>query len=145
MGVARQYCGQLGKQDNCQNAVSLSIANHHASLPIGYRMYLPEEWANDEVRRKKAGVRADVTFQTKPEIALELLKQACSAGVPVAWSWRMQVTGATPNFAMRLRRWGSSMSWASALAPPLGRQGRRRCTQAVDGQGTAAYTAAPRC
>ena len=82
VGVARQYCGQLGKQDNCQNAVSLSIANHHASLPIGYRMYLPEEWANDEVRRKKAGVPADVTFQTKPEIALELLKQACSADVP---------------------------------------------------------------
>jgi len=82
VGVARQYCGQLGKQDNCQNAVSLSIANHHASLPIGYRMYLPEEWADDEERRKKAGVPADVTFQTKPEIALELLRQACNAGVP---------------------------------------------------------------
>jgi SRSO17 transposase len=82
VGVARQYCGQLGKQDNCQNAVSLSIANHHASLPIGFRMYLPQEWANDEVRRKKAGVPADVTFQTKPEIALGLLKQACGAGVP---------------------------------------------------------------
>ncbi len=80
--MARQYCGQLGKQDNCQNAVSLSIANHHASLPIGYRMYLPEEWVNDEARRKKAGIPKDVTFQTKPEIALELLKQACSAGVP---------------------------------------------------------------
>jgi SRSO17 transposase len=82
VGVARQYCGQLGKQDNCQNAVSLSIANHHASLPIGYRMYLPDEWVNDEVRRKKVGVPADVTFQTKPEIALDLLKQACNAGVP---------------------------------------------------------------
>jgi len=82
VGVARQYCGQLGKQDNCQNAVSLSIANHHASLPIGYRMYLPEEWVNDQERRKKAGVPTDVTFQTKPEIALDLLKQACNAGVP---------------------------------------------------------------
>jgi SRSO17 transposase len=82
VGVARQYCGQLGKQDNCQNAVSLSIANHHASLPIGYRIYLPEEWVNDDVRRKKAGVPTNVTFQTKPEIALELLKQACNAGVP---------------------------------------------------------------
>jgi SRSO17 transposase len=82
VGVARQYCGQLGKQDNCQSAVSLSIANHHASLPIGYRLYLPEEWTGDDVRRKKAGVPKDVTFQTKPEIALELIRQACSAGVP---------------------------------------------------------------
>jgi SRSO17 transposase len=81
VGVARQYCGQLGKQDNCQNAVSLSIANHHASLPIGYRMYLPEEWADDEERRKKAGVPTDITFKTKPEIALELIGQACTAGV----------------------------------------------------------------
>ena len=44
VGVARQYCGQLGKQDNCQVAVSLSIANHHASLPVAYRLYLPEDW-----------------------------------------------------------------------------------------------------
>ena len=45
VGVARQYCGQLGKQDNCQVAVSLSIANHHASLPVAYRLYLPKDWA----------------------------------------------------------------------------------------------------
>ena len=56
MGVARQYCGQLGKQDNCQIAVSLSVANDHASLPIAYRLYLPESWANDADRRAKAGV-----------------------------------------------------------------------------------------
>ena len=48
VGVARQYCGQLGKQDNCQVAVSLSIANHHASLPVAYRLYLPKDWAGDE-------------------------------------------------------------------------------------------------
>jgi SRSO17 transposase len=47
VGVAHQYCGQLGKQENCQVAVSLSIAKHHASLPVAYRLYLPEEWAAD--------------------------------------------------------------------------------------------------
>ena len=82
VGVARQYCGQLGKQDNCQNAVSISAANHHASLPIGYRMYLPKEWADDEARRKKAGVPEDVTFKTKPEIALDLVKQAMEDNIP---------------------------------------------------------------
>jgi SRSO17 transposase len=82
VGVARQYCGQLGKQDNCQIAVSMSAANHHASLPIGYRLYLPKEWADDEARRKKAGVPEDVTFKTKPEIALNLVKQALEDGIP---------------------------------------------------------------
>src|ERR1700761_7901544 len=56
VGVARQYCGQLGKQDNCQVAVSLSVANDHASLPIAYQLFLPEAWANDPARRAKAGV-----------------------------------------------------------------------------------------
>jgi SRSO17 transposase len=53
VGVARQYCGQLGKQDNCQVAVSLSIANRHASLPVAYRLYLPEQWVADDGRRRK--------------------------------------------------------------------------------------------
>src|SRR5713226_8502157 len=53
VGVTRQYCGQLGKQDNCQVAVSLSLANHDASLPIAYRLYLPDEWAADPLRRDK--------------------------------------------------------------------------------------------
>src|SRR6476659_1563949 len=71
VGVARQYCGQLGKQDNCQVAVSLSLANHHASLPAMYRLYLPQEWAADKKRRRKAGVPKEISFKTKPEIALE--------------------------------------------------------------------------
>jgi hypothetical protein len=58
--VARQYCGQLGKQDNCQVAVSLSLANHHASLPVAFRLYLPQNWADDHERRRKAGVPAEV-------------------------------------------------------------------------------------
>jgi SRSO17 transposase len=56
VGVSRQYCGQLGKEDNCQVAVSLSIANDHASLPVAYRLYLPEAWTNDSARLRKAGV-----------------------------------------------------------------------------------------
>jgi SRSO17 transposase len=80
VGVARQYCGQLGKQDNCQVAVSLSVANNHASLPIAYRLYLPREWAADANRRIQAGVPEDVVFQTKPQIALDQLRAALSAG-----------------------------------------------------------------
>ena len=82
VGVARQYCGQLGKQDNCQIAVSLSVANRHASLPIAYRLYLPQAWATDPVRRAKAGVPEHVTFQTKPEIALAQIEHALEDGVP---------------------------------------------------------------
>jgi len=82
VGVARQYCGPLGKQDNCQVAVSLSIANHHASLPVAYRLYLPKEWAEDCDRRRKVGIPAEVGFQTKPEIALEQLRWACASGLP---------------------------------------------------------------
>jgi SRSO17 transposase len=59
VGVAHQYCGELGQAGNCQVAVTLSIANHHASLPVGYRLYLPKEWAEDPVRRNKAGVPED--------------------------------------------------------------------------------------
>ena len=62
VGVARQYCGQLGKQDNCQVAVSLSVANDHASLPIAYRLFLPEAWANDPLRRAKAGVPVGIVL-----------------------------------------------------------------------------------
>jgi SRSO17 transposase len=82
VGVARQYCGQLGKPENCQVAVSLSIANHAASLPVGWRLYLPEAWASDPVRRAKAGVPEEVGFATKPEIALEEIRAAVAAGIP---------------------------------------------------------------
>jgi SRSO17 transposase len=82
VGVARQYCGQLGKQDNCQVAVSLSLANRHASLPVAYRLYLPEAWASDAARRKKTGVPEEIAFKTKPEIALEQIRAACAAGLP---------------------------------------------------------------
>jgi SRSO17 transposase len=81
VGVDHQYCGQLGKQANCQVAVTLSIANHHASLPIAYRLYLPKKWAEDTDRRKKARVPEEIEFKTKPQIALEQVRAVCAAGV----------------------------------------------------------------
>jgi SRSO17 transposase len=82
VGVHHQYCGQLGKQANCQVAVSLSIANHSASLPVAYRLYLPQDWTKDRARRKKAGVPKEIKFRTKLEIALEQMRWACEAGLP---------------------------------------------------------------
>ena len=81
VGVARQYCGQLGKQDNCQIAVTLSVATPAASLPIAYRLYLPKEWADGVPRRRKAGVPDAVKFQTKPEIALSQIASTVEHGV----------------------------------------------------------------
>jgi SRSO17 transposase len=82
VGVARQYCGELGKQDNCQVAVTLSVASDLASLPIALRLYLPEPWANDKARRVKAGIPDGIEFQTKPRIALDQIRQALHDGVP---------------------------------------------------------------
>jgi len=74
VGVARQYCGQLGKPDTCQVAVSLSVANDHASLPIAYQLFLPQVWADDPTRRAKAGVPDTIGFETKTVIALGQLR-----------------------------------------------------------------------
>ena len=82
VGVSHQYCGQVGKQTNCQVAVSLSVANHHASLPVAYRLYLPESWTKDEERRKKAGIPDEIEFATKPKMALRQIEWACKAGIP---------------------------------------------------------------
>ena len=82
VGVARQYCGQLGKQDNCQVAVSLSVATASASLPVAWRLYLPESWTVDSERRAKAGVPEEVVFRTKPAIALSQIEAALAEGVP---------------------------------------------------------------
>ena len=82
VGVARQYCGQLGKQDNCQVAVSLSVAHQQASLPVAYQLYLPESWAKDKPRCREAGVPEEVVFRTKPEMALEQIRWAVQEELP---------------------------------------------------------------
>jgi SRSO17 transposase len=82
VGVGHQYCGQLGKRANCQVAVTLSVANEHASLPIAYRLYLPEDWLGDVERCEYAGIPTEIPFETKPHIALKQIRVALDAGVP---------------------------------------------------------------
>jgi SRSO17 transposase len=82
VGVSRQYCGMLGKQDNCQVAVSVSLACEQGSVPVAWQLYLPEAWAADPVRRQQAGVPEDVRFATKTQIALAQLRSLLAEGAP---------------------------------------------------------------
>jgi SRSO17 transposase len=83
VGVARQYCGQVGKHDNCQATVSLSVSTWDASLPVAWRLYLPEVWCHDTERRQRAGIPEEIQFQTKPEIALEQIQKAVEQKIPL--------------------------------------------------------------
>ena len=84
VGVARQYCGALGKRANCQVAVSVSLVNEMLSVPCSYRLYLPEEWAHDAERRATVGVPDDVTLQTKWQIAIDSIDRLRAEGLPLA-------------------------------------------------------------
>ena len=127
VGVARQYCGRLGKQDNCQVAVTLSIANHSASLPIAYRLYLPETWANDAARRKKTHVPKDIRFKTKPQIALDQIRAAHAEGVAPGIVLADAGYGANSDFRAGVSALNLPMSPASNRRPACGRQVRRLC------------------
>src|SRR5438105_13450852 len=76
VGVVRQYCGQVGKQENCRIAVSLSVSTKQASLAIAWRLYLPHEWADDQARREQAGDPVEIQVETKPAIALQQIRTA---------------------------------------------------------------------
>ena len=84
VGVTRQYCGVLGKQENCQVVVTLTVANEAVSVPVAYQLYLPETWANDSERRLQAGVPKDVRFRTKWKIALEQIEALQREDLPPA-------------------------------------------------------------
>jgi len=84
VGVTRQYCGQVGKQENCRIGVSLSLSTAEASLPIAWRLYLPEVWTEDKRRRKATGIPEEIGFQTKPEIALQQIRTALDRQIPCA-------------------------------------------------------------
>jgi len=81
VGVSRQYCGALGKTANCQVAVTLDLGTEEASTPLNWALYLPEKWIQDPIRRKEAGIPEEITFKTKPELALELIDEVKAWGL----------------------------------------------------------------
>jgi SRSO17 transposase len=76
-GVKRQYSGTLGKTGNCQIGVSLHAVGARGTVPLGWALYLPEDWCEDPERRRKAKIPERVTFKTKPELGVELVERAC--------------------------------------------------------------------
>lgn len=125
VGVTRQYCGQLGKQDNCQVAVSVSVANEAYSLPVGYRLYLPESWANDAKRRAQAKVPEEIGFATKPAIATALIESigvqqlprlvVADAGYGVDSAFRDRLTQLGLNYMVGIT--GALSLWPPGRAP----------------------------
>jgi SRSO17 transposase len=82
VGVQRQYTGSAGKTTNCQVGVSLSVATATQHLPIDFELYLPQSWIDDPTRRAEARIPERVTFKTKPELALDMVRRALAAGIP---------------------------------------------------------------
>jgi SRSO17 transposase len=126
VGVVRQYCGQVGKPENCRVAVSLSVATERASLPIAWRLYLPEIWAKDRQRRKETGIPREITLATKPAIALRQIRKAVEEGVPTAPVWADAAYGNDSQFRARLSELGleyvvgvqkSTTVWRTGNAP----------------------------
>jgi SRSO17 transposase len=106
VGVGHQYCGAVGKQANCQVSVEVVVTDGEIAAPVAGRLYLPERWASDGPRRLAAGVPLEVKFQTKPEIALDLIKQVLADGVSVAPVLGDEVYGAASEFRWELRHLG---------------------------------------
>uniref|UniRef100_Q01XB0 Transposase n=1 Tax=Solibacter usitatus (strain Ellin6076) TaxID=234267 RepID=Q01XB0_SOLUE len=98
VGVARQYCGRLGKKENCQVAVSLSVATATGSLPIAWQLYLTEDWASDQERRRQTGVPPEISFQTKPQIALAQIQRAVAEKVPLGVLLADEIYGSNREF-----------------------------------------------
>jgi len=106
VGVARQYCGQIGKHDNCQAAVSLSVSTWNASLPVAWRLYLPELWCEDSERRARTGIPEQIQFQTKSAIALDQIRQAVAQKVPVGVVLADAAYGNSTQFRASLSEFG---------------------------------------
>ena len=115
VGVARQYCGHLGKTENCQVAVSFTLATEVGSLPLAYRLYLPQEWTRDKKRCQVGGVPKEVGFATKGQIAWAQIEQALAAGIPRGTV--LMDAGYGDETAMRDRLSAQQLSYAVAVRP----------------------------
>jgi SRSO17 transposase len=151
VGVQRQYTGSAGKITNCQVGVSLSVATRTEHIPIDFELYLPKSWANDPAQRAKGKIPDEVGFETKPELALDMIRWAVEDGVPrgvllsdsgygdssafregvreLGLDYAVGIHGPTKVWRLdkRLRRSGEALS-ARDLALEIGRKGFRRTT-----------------
>jgi SRSO17 transposase len=105
VGVSRQYCGALGKTANCQVAVTLDLGTEEMSTPLDWALYLPEQWINDSERRKQAGVPEEITFKTKPELALDLIDEVKGWGLEDRLVLADSAYGDIYKFREGLRSW----------------------------------------
>ena len=105
-GVKRQYSGTLGKIGNCQITVSVHAVGERGTLPLGWRLYLPEDWCDDRERRWKAKIPEEVCFQTKPELAADLCAQAAGWELPTAPILADSAYGDDTGFRTRLQKLG---------------------------------------
>lgn len=106
VGVKRQYSGTLGRTDNCQVAVFTNYCSAKGHTFVDRRLFLPEEWADDQDRRSEAGVPAGVIFRTKPELALEMVANAVGERVPFRWVGGDSIYGNSPSFVQGVRDLG---------------------------------------
>jgi len=117
VGVQRQYTGSAGKVANCQLGVSLSIATRTEHLPIDFELYLPDSWANDPARRLEARIPEELGFQTKPQLALQMIERAVKDGVPPGVLLGDTAYGSCGEFRARVRALG--LHYAVAVYPHI--------------------------
>lgn len=132
VGVARQYCGTLGKIANCQVGVFLGYASSKGHMGLDRALFLPRGWTGDPDRRRKAGVPKGIEYRTKPELALEMVSRALDAGVPAAWVVGDEVYGSDGKLRGSLEERGQAYvlavrsNEAVTTWPPYGPPGQVR-------------------
>ena len=121
VGVKRQYCGTAGKIENCQVGVFLTYCTRRGSTFLDRRLYLPKEWCEDEARRREARVPEDVIFQTKPQLAMQMLEEAWVRGVPMEWVTGDEVYGDDVELRDRVAHAGKKYVMAVSANTPVWR------------------------
>ena len=98
-GVAHQYCGALGKTANCQSLVSVNAASDRASSPLGWRLFLPKSWDEDEDRRRRARIPEEMRHVPKWQLSLQIIDQLIQGALSGGWCRPTAATGTSPCFA----------------------------------------------